>query len=364
MGTLTAFVKKYIPLWAFISRLVGIASGVILLLAANLPRFADGVNSTVSVAIRFILSSVTFLFPFSVFELLVLLALPLLCALIVLSLRGKLTRVRCVRNIFSVTALLSIIFSSFVFTLGVGYRTTDVSDKMSLNNEGSISPEELLEVALLVREEINGLVDEIEFYGGESHSGYTVRKTSALLCDAYDNLYESYPVFTSFESRVKPVTFSGVMSDAGITGIYSFFTGEANVNTAYPDFSTTFTIAHEMAHQRGFARENEANFVAFLACIHSDDPYIRYSGYLYIYRYLMSDLYRASRELHAPVRDGLDNRAREDVLAANAVAIAHSNKKLGEISDKVNDSYLQMNGTEGIVTYGYVVRLAVVYYRK
>ena len=50
--------------------------------------------------------------------------------------------------------------------------------------------------------------------------------------------------------------------------------------------------------------------------------------------------------------------------AANAVYKEHEDSVLGRINEKLNDAYLKANGTEGIVTYGYVTRLAVGYYQS
>ncbi len=77
----------------------------------------------------------------------------------------------------------------------------------------------------------------------------------------------------------KAVYFSDALTRLGVSGVYFPFTGEPNFNADAPDFERPFSIAHEMAHQRGFARESEANFVAFLVCAHADDPFVRYSGY-------------------------------------------------------------------------------------
>ena len=152
------------------------------------------------------------------------------------------------------------------------------------------------------------------------------------------------------------------MSDMGITGIYSYFTGEANINMSYPDYNLPYVVAHEFAHQRGFARENEANFVAYLVCIFSDDPYIQYGGYLSMYEYLSSALYRTDKELYSTVLSELNLNARADIAASSAVTIAHRDSFLNKLMDRVNDTYLKANGTEGVISYSYVVRLAVAYY--
>ena len=147
-------------------------------------------------------------------------------------------------------------------------------------------------------------------------------------------------------------------------GIYSFFTGESNVNVEYPDYNLPFTTAHEMAHQRGIARENEANFIAFLVCISSDDAYIRYSGYLSMLEYFLSAAYSTDKAVYPDLFATISENAIEDIRASNAVTLAHKDSLIGKINDKLNDNYLKFNGTEGVISYGYVVRLTVGYYRQ
>ena len=108
---------------------------------------------------------------------------------------------------------------------------------------------------------------------------------------------------------------SELMSYTHITGVYTFFTGEANINVAFPDYTIPYTAAHELAHQRGIAREDEANFVAFLVCNESDDPYIRYSAYLNLYEYVASSLYSADPELYFDVRYTIPLDIRREMAA-------------------------------------------------
>jgi hypothetical protein len=154
------------------------------------------------------------------------------------------------------------------------------------------------------------------------------------------------------------------MSYMHITGVYSFFTGEANVNVNFPDYTIPYTAAHELAHQRGIAREDEANFIAYLVCISSDDAYIRYSGYLNLYEYVASALYRADPDLYFDLRDQLPSAVRYELIAYSEFFDQFRDSTVGEISNAVNDLYLKGNGTEGTQSYGLVVDLAVAYDKK
>ena len=83
-----------------------------------------------------------------------------------------------------------------------------------------------------------------------------------------------------------------------------------------------------------------------------------------MYEYLASALYRADTDLYNDARSRLSSVALSDMRASNAVYQKHKDSILGKINDRLNDAYLKANGTDGVVTYGYVVRLAVSYYQQ
>ncbi|MBQ5354550.1 MAG: DUF3810 family protein, partial [Clostridia bacterium] len=119
---------------------------------------------------------------------------------------------------------------------------------------------------------------------------YSHKETVRLCLDSYASLTDRWDFLSKLDAPVKELVSSPLMTYTHISGMYTFFTGEANLNTNYPYFVNVYTTAHEMAHQRGIARENEANFMAFLVCINSPDPYMKYAGYLNFYEYLISAL--------------------------------------------------------------------------
>ena len=356
--------KKYLSRVARISLVITALSLLVYLLTIRYTPFADLVNSTVSVAVRFVLSSLTYLLPFSFFEWLIIFAPILLVLVVWLLVRRRDTRAEMIKGTVSLLAVIGMILTSYIFTLGVGYRTSSLSDRVGIADDPDISKDELYSTTLLLIDAVNKEAAALRAENGETRMPYSEGEMSERLVHAYDIMNEEYSLLTNFTSRIKPVRFSGVMSDLGITGIYSFFTGEANVNVEYPDYYLPFTAAHEMAHQRGISRENEANFVAFLVCIASDDAYIRYSGYLNMYEYLSIALYRTDRKLYYETEKLLHDVALSDMDAAYDVYLLHKDSPLGKINTKLNDLYLKANGTEGVVSYNYVVRLTVGYYQK
>lgn len=144
----------------------------------------------------------------------------------------------------------------------------------------------------------------------------------------------------------KRLLLSPVFSVLGLGGFYFPFTGEANVNDMPPHWQLAHTIAHEKAHQRYFAPENEANFMGFVACVSSPDPFVRYAGWLFAQRQALRAL--ARRDLYA-FQDLVTDRlpgVQRDVDASRAFWARYEGP-ISELSDQVNDAYLRANAVEG-----------------
>ena len=331
----------------------------------NSVTFADWFNSTVSAFFRTLLATLTSWIPFSLGEL-VIWMLPLL---LFLALRHAIRR-RCdtwrTAAVYVGILLSAVvtIFSAFVLTFAAGYRTAPLDQKLELDRE-KVSAQELYDTAVILIDAINRETAEIEFMEDDfSVMPYPLEEMNDHLGDAYRTFCQNYSFISHTDSRVKPVLVSEVMSYMHITGVYSFFTGEANINVNFPDYTLPYTAAHELAHQRGIAREDEANFVAFLVCIGADDPYIRYSGYLNVYEYVASALWKADKELYYKAIAHLNSEVKAEMTAYNRFYDKYKESTVSQVSGTINNSYLQSQGTPGTKSYGMVVDLAVAYYKS
>ena len=156
--------------------------------------------------------------------------------------------------------------------------------------------------------------------------------------------------------------FSKIMSYLDFTGFFFPFTGEANINTDSPACFIPSTIAHELAHQRGVAAEDEANFVAVLACLENGDPVYCYSACLLAYTHLGNALYSADYDAWYAVYSSLSDGVRND-LAANNAYWAGFKTPVSGISNSVYTGFLHSYGqTLGLRSYGACVDLLVAYY--
>lgn len=331
------------------------------------PTLADGFNTYVSQPLRMLLAWITYPLSFSLAEALLLFSPVALVLLVRHAILHFTVSWRAVgMYVARVLSGACVFFILFVLVFNAGYFGATLNDERKLDLARSdVSTDELYTTALHLAKDVTREAANVRFrYQHFSVMPYSRGEMNDRLMDAYERFCAEHDFLTHFNSRVKPVLLSVPMSYTHITGVYSFFTGEANINVDFPDYTLPFTAAHELAHQRGIARENEANFIAYLVCIGSDDPYIRYSGYLNMYEYVSSALYGADRDLYYEVRAELPTAVRYEQWAYNEFFDRYRNSTAGEVSGAVNDTYLKLQGTEGTRSYGLVVDLAVAYDKK
>lgn len=359
-------IKKYCPTFSLVFFSLCIVAGIIHVTCLLSEGFADLYNQTAGAFVRGVLAYLTRLLPFSLAETIII-GLPFIAAgLIYISVvkfkESDEAATRCVVGLFSV---LTLMYSIFVLGYGMGYHGAPLSEKLGLD-EKPVTAEELKATAEQILVEMEPLLGEVLYTNsGASNMPYSLDELNDKLNDTYGVACKKYDFISKLRSKIKYIVLSEPMTYTHISGVYSYYTGEANLNTNFPDYSLPFTAAHELAHQRGIAPENEANFVAFLICMESDDPYIKYSGYLNMFEYVTNALYSASPEMYYSVINKTDSRARGEMIAYSNFFEKYRESVASEVSDAVNDTYLKTQGqSAGSASYGMVVDLAVAYYKK
>ena len=356
---------RYVPIWSVIFFALGAVAFAVELIAKKSVALSDFINTTSGVAIRAILAVPTSIIPFSIAELL-LIASPLLVALLVfLVIRAaRKSTAHAIRFATGFLSLATLVYAVFVFGYGTGYYGTTIDKIMELDKK-EVSAEELYETG---RQLVIGAKKELENINfaldGSSYMPYSYFELNHELNAAYKTTCEKYPFLQKLYTNTKPVMLSEKMTYTHLSGVYSFFTGEANVNTNYPDYIVATSAAHEMAPQRGLAREDEATFVAFLVCINSDDPYLRYSGYVDVLLSVLNSLASADATLHAQLWAIVPEEIREEYTAYSIFIEKYRENKAAETTEKINNSYIEDHGQPaGTKSYGLVVDLTVAYYK-
>lgn len=255
----------------------------------------------------------------------------------------------------------SILFLLYVANCGINYRRVSFSEKEGLLTK-KYSSEELREVCGWLTEEVNARAGTVGRDGnGVMELDKNAGKTAVL---AMEKLAEKYESMRGFYPLPKELLVSEFLSYQNLTGIYLPFTVEANYNGDMTAYNIPFTMCHELSHLRGFMQEEEANFIAFLACEMSDQSEFQYSGYLMAWIYSTNALFRADREMWTEVREELDEKVEAD-LYANHIFWDSYDGVVAEVADKVNDTYLKANGqADGVESYDRMVDLLAVYFQE
>ncbi len=181
---------------------------------------------------------------------------------------------------------------------------------------------------------------------------------------AYKNAAKQFSYLAYQPSSVKPSLFSYAGNYLGFQGYYNPFSGEAQVNTTIPRFLEPFVTAHEIAHQLGYGKENEANFVAFLACKNYDSPVFRYSMYFDIYIYALNELSKKDSAHARSFYQKLHPRVVNDIKTMRKFYASYKNPVEPVIAWFYGHFLKANNQPGGKQSYNEVVAWLVAYYKK
>jgi hypothetical protein len=247
----------------------------------------------------------------------------------------------------------------FLFAFGLNYQRPLLFELLGYEQRKA-EPAELEALGRMLVENVNQTYME-------AHAGDRTTPQSGEIIKLLQEAFDTAPEFRLFPrgefAPPKPVLLSEVLTRLGISGIYFPFTAEPNYNADIPDFQLPFSIAHEMAHQRGVARESEANFVAYVVCVNSGDPFVRYSGFRNGLG-VLSELYRVEPEKARELAKQLGTGYREDSRRA-ALFWAKASGAAGTLSYRMNDLYLRANRVKaGAADYSNSTTLIIAYHLR
>ena len=160
----------------------------------------------------------------------------------------------------------------------------------------------------------------------------------------------------------KPSLYSGFMNYTGVLGYYNPFSTEAQYNSHLPHTYLPFTLSHESAHQLGFAREQEANFVGYFVGIGSENPELRYSTEYFALKSLLRALITEDEDFVKTVIAQYSDEMKRDYQAEKDFVEEYQGP-MNTFFAFTNDLFLKTNQQEGAVTYSYFVDLLVRYER-
>ena len=342
-----------------------------ILLAVVLPHFPEVTETVFSRGIFRVISvplgALVALYPFSITETLAVAALPgavILLVLLIRRLRRSEERGRVLlRAGQGIGWVLSSTFLLYMLMHGLNFYRQPLDELMGLDTSIQ-SPEYLQQVCIDLAEKASQLREGLE----EDKDGcmklsagleHTLRQAN----EGYRQLDGQYASLWGGVWRAKPVQLSHWWSYTGITGMYFPMLAEANINVDVPASGIPATVSHELAHTRGFAREDECNFLAYLTATHNPSPEFQYSGYLMAYIYCSNALYDYDKDMWGETRAHCSDAVSRDLGERNRYWKQFEGK-VQQVSTAVNDAFITIQGDEdGVFSYDRVVQLIVGYYQ-
>ncbi len=258
--------------------------------------------------------------------------------------------------------LLTALMISFLFQLiwGINYHRKGIAWQLNLQDEKYTT----VELSNLT----DGLINKANVYkamniGEIQHD----QKSTVIFSDAVQSFKEaaqSYSFLQYKNPSIKASAFGDIASKAGISGYYNPLSGEAQINMNVPYFLLPFITCHEIAHQLGYAKEKEANFVAYLVAQESTNKQLKYAAYLEMVLYANRNLFVIDSVLAKKKIKQISPAVKKDI----EVIIAYNQQYKNEMEPIVSTIYewfLKGNQQpKGMMSYDEVLQLMVAYHRK
>lgn len=329
------------------------------LAARNIPEFGQWYAVSVYPVLTGTLGRIVGWLPFSVSEVLLYVLLAGYAVWIIYILLSAVSgrRGKCyIKKYIKITYLAAaVLFFLYTAGCGINYYRKPFSAYLEYKT-GVYTREQLQDLCRWLTGQVNASWTET----GTKTSG----QMQAAGADAMERLGEQYPALRGPYPKPKPLIVSRILSVQQLSGIYSPFTIEANYNNEMTAYNIPHTICHELSHLRGFMREDEANFIGFLACVTSDDPEFCYSGYLSAWIYAGNALAAEDADFYSACYRALRPEVRGD-LKENSQFWNRFESRVSEAAEAMNDHYLKANSQpEGVKSYGRVVDLLLAWYEE
>ena len=264
--------------------------------------------------------------------------------------------------VLDIFATLSIAFISFHILWAFNYYREPLNKSLDIKAEYSTNElvaftERLIKKANSFHNKLSPEDDSLKI-----EIPYSKTEIFNMVNNGYDELAKTYPHLKYNPASIKKSIYSIPLTYMGFSGYLNPFTNEAQVDGLIPTYKFPTTSCHEVAHQLGYAAENEANFIGSLATIHNKDDYFKYAGYTFALRYCLAELFRRDSEIYYSILPRVNYGIIRNYQEVQTFWMDYENP-LEPLFEKTFDSFLKVNNqANGMKSYNYVVALLVNYY--
>ena len=266
-----------------------------------------------------------------------------------------------VRFFIDIVATLSVVYAVFLLLWGLNYYRVPLHQTLDLDID--YTTEELISTTQRLIEKSNKMHRELGFEDTvKIDLPYSQKEIFEKSLNGYSNLSETYPYLAYSPKSIKKSGWSLGLTYMGYSGYYNPFTGEAQVNNKIKTYKFPVVSNHEQAHQLGYAAENEANFLATLSTINNDDPFIQYTGYIFVLRYCINEIARRDIDTYHQILETVNPGILKSYKEMRDFWKSYKNP-FENLSKAFWDQFLKANNqSKGIMSYSYMVALVVNYF--
>jgi hypothetical protein len=259
-----------------------------------------------------------------------------------------------------ILAVISIVYAAFHVLWAFNYYRLPLHENLNLKTD--YSTEELIQVTQQLIVKTNALQLQLA-KNDSSIVSFPMSKTQLLaqVPEGFENLSKSYPHLKYHPKSLKTSLYSVPLTYMGFSGYLNPFTNEAQVDYLLPKFRFPSTASHEVAHQLGYAAENEANFIAYLATTRHPDLYFQYSGNAFALGHCLNDLYRRHPSEYEQILKTIHSGVLKNFKEVREFWESYQNPSEVLFKSSYNQFLKANNQAQGIESYSYVVALIVNY---
>lgn len=322
--------------------------------------YSNGVYPYISRALRFLLGWLPISLGDIAYGLAVLWIIYNTAKLVRLAFKRQLGRARLWRATKRLAGIGLVVYVVFNLLWGLNYNRRGIAQQLGLKM-GKYGREELVNINQLLLQKVNTHRLTLQQQG----AGYpNNQQLFHQVNDAYKAAEGKWPFLSYQPQSLKSSLWGWLGNYTGFTGYYNPFSGEAQVNTTVPRFLLPFTSCHEVGHQLGYAKENEANFAGYLAAASSPDTLFKYSVYLDLFLYANRNLFWVDSAAANGYRQQLAPPVIADLEAWQRFNRRHRNP-VEPVVRWFYGLYLRSNQQpQGLLSYDAVTAFIIAYYKK
>ena len=265
--------------------------------------------------------------------------------------------------ILDVLSAVSIGYFAFHLLWAFNYYRLPLYESLHIKNE--YSTEQLIQITTLLVQKSNAIHHEITVDdSAKVVMPFTKRELISMAPQGYDELSKEFPHLKYHPSSLKRSIYSLPLTYMGFSGYLNPFTNEAQIDGLIPEYRYPTTCSHEMAHQLGYAAENEANFIGAMAAMHHKNIYFKYSGYTFALAHCLSDLYARDPSAHSELLKKIDVGILKNYDETRQFWQSYQNPSEVFFTNTYSGFLKANNQKGGIDSYNYVVALLVNYFEE